>query len=156
VEGPSSGTRHMSLFAVIDGDRLEYEIPGVPVHGSRLLQAPSAFSEVNGRNEFTKMKFHPTKLAGVFELHLEPMRDERGLFLRAHGAGNEFEEHGLESALVQCNISFNTQKGNLARYALSGGTVCRDQTCTLHAGSDFATWFSICGRSRLHLKDGSP
>jgi len=40
------------------------------------------------------------------------MRDERGYFARAW-CRNEFEEHGLESALVQCNISFNTQKGTL-------------------------------------------
>jgi dTDP-4-dehydrorhamnose 3,5-epimerase len=40
------------------------------------------------------------------------MRDERGYFARAW-CRNEFEEHGLESALVQCNISFNTRKGTL-------------------------------------------
>ena len=67
---------------------------------------------MNGRNEFTDMKFHATKLPGVFEIHLEPMRDERGFFARTW-CRSEFEEHGLESALVQCNISFNTRKGTL-------------------------------------------
>jgi len=67
---------------------------------------------VNGRNEFTDMKFHATKLPGVFEIHLEPMRDERGFFARTW-CRSEFEEHGLESTLVQCNISFNTRKGTL-------------------------------------------
>ena len=67
---------------------------------------------MNGRNEFTNMKFHPTKLPGGFEIHLEPIRDERGYFARAW-CRNEFEEHGLESAIVQCNISFNTRKGTL-------------------------------------------
>ncbi len=67
---------------------------------------------MNGRNEFTDMKFHATKLPGVFEIHLEPMRDERGFFARTW-CRSEFHEHGLESALVQCNISFNTRKGTL-------------------------------------------
>jgi dTDP-4-dehydrorhamnose 3,5-epimerase len=67
---------------------------------------------MNGRNEFTDMKFHPTKLAGVFEIHIEPMRDERGFFARTW-CRSEFEEHGLESTLVQCNISFNPRKGTL-------------------------------------------
>ncbi len=59
---------------------------------------------MNGRNEFTDMKFHATKLPGVFEIHLEPMRDERGFFARTW-CRSEFEEHGLESALVQCKLT---------------------------------------------------
>ena len=58
------------------------------------------------------MKFHPTKIAEVFEIHPEPSRDERGFFARAW-CRSEFEAHGLESTLVQCNISFNLRKGTL-------------------------------------------
>ena len=58
------------------------------------------------------MKFHATKIVGVFEIHVEPMRDERGFFARTW-CRKEFEEHGLESTLVQCNISFNARKGTL-------------------------------------------
>jgi dTDP-4-dehydrorhamnose 3,5-epimerase len=58
------------------------------------------------------MKFQPTKIAGVFEIHVEPMRDERGFFARTL-CRQEFEEHGLDAAMVQCNISFNTRKGTL-------------------------------------------
>ncbi len=40
------------------------------------------------------------------------MRDERGFFARAW-CRSEFEKYGLESTLVQCNISFNARKGTL-------------------------------------------
>jgi len=44
VEGPQS-ERARVAFAVIEGDRLVYEIPGVPAHGSGLLQVPSSLPE---------------------------------------------------------------------------------------------------------------
>jgi len=58
------------------------------------------------------MRFHQTKLPGVFEVHLEPIADERGFFARAW-CRREFETHGLDANLVQCNISLNTRKGTL-------------------------------------------
>lgn len=58
------------------------------------------------------MIFHETKLPGVFEIHLEPHSDERGFFARCW-CQQEFESHGLNSKVVQCNISFNARKGTL-------------------------------------------
>lgn len=58
------------------------------------------------------MKFVETKLQGVFEVQLEIKADERGFFARSW-CTKEFEEHGLNSRLVQCNVSFNTSKGTL-------------------------------------------
>ena len=58
------------------------------------------------------MIFHETKLAGVFEIHLEPKCDERGFFARTW-CEQEFETHGLNSKLAQCSVSFNTRKGTL-------------------------------------------
>ena len=58
------------------------------------------------------MIFHETKLAGVFEIRLEQKTDDRGFFARSW-CKREFEEHGLNSAIVQCNISFNHKKGTL-------------------------------------------
>lgn len=58
------------------------------------------------------MTFHETKIAGVFEIHLEPKLDERGLFARSW-CQKEFEIHGLNPKLMQCNVSFNTRKGTL-------------------------------------------
>src|SRR5580658_7194194 len=58
------------------------------------------------------MLFHETELPGVFEIHLDPHSDDRGFFARSW-CRNEFEAHGLNSKLVQCNISFNVRKGTL-------------------------------------------
>jgi dTDP-4-dehydrorhamnose 3,5-epimerase len=58
------------------------------------------------------MKFHETKILGVFEIYLEPHPDDRGFFARAW-CQKEFDDRGLNSKVVQCNISRNTHKGTL-------------------------------------------
>ncbi len=58
------------------------------------------------------MQFYETKLPNVFEIHLEPHSDNRGFFARSW-CQKEFEAHGLNPRLVQCNISFNIRKGTL-------------------------------------------
>lgn len=58
------------------------------------------------------MTFHKTKLPGVFEIHLEPTSDDRGFFARSW-CQREFESHGLNPRLVQCNVSLNSRKGTL-------------------------------------------
>jgi dTDP-4-dehydrorhamnose 3,5-epimerase len=58
------------------------------------------------------MKFCETKLAGAFEIDLEPKPDERGFFARSWCL-KEFEAQGLTPRLVQCSISLNSRKGTL-------------------------------------------
>lgn len=58
------------------------------------------------------MLFYETKLPGVFEIHLEPHSDDRGFFARSW-CQKEFEAHGLNPKLLQCNISYNMRKGTL-------------------------------------------
>jgi dTDP-4-dehydrorhamnose 3,5-epimerase len=58
------------------------------------------------------MLFYETTLPGVFEVHLDPHLDDRGFFARSW-CQKEFEDHGLNPQLEQCNISFNTRKGTL-------------------------------------------
>ena len=58
------------------------------------------------------MTFHQMKLPGVFQVHLEPRSDDRGFFARSW-CQREFEEHGLNPRLSQCNVSFNARKGTL-------------------------------------------
>jgi dTDP-4-dehydrorhamnose 3,5-epimerase len=58
------------------------------------------------------MTFHETKLSGVFEIRLEPTCDERGFFARSW-CRQEFESSGLNSKLVQCNVSYNARQGTL-------------------------------------------
>ena len=58
------------------------------------------------------MKFTETKLRGAFIITPDLIKDERGFFARTF-CRREFEEHGLNSNLVQCNISFNAAMGTL-------------------------------------------
>lgn len=58
------------------------------------------------------MIFRETKLKGAFVIDVEPIEDERGLFARSW-CHKEFSAQGLNSKLVQCNISFNKKKGTL-------------------------------------------
>jgi dTDP-4-dehydrorhamnose 3,5-epimerase len=58
------------------------------------------------------MRFQPTNLADAYLIDLEKMEDERGFFARAWCV-QEFAAHGLDTNLVQCNLSFNKQRGTL-------------------------------------------
>jgi dTDP-4-dehydrorhamnose 3,5-epimerase len=58
------------------------------------------------------MHFQATKLEGVFLIQPERIVDERGFFARTW-CQEEFAAHGLETRLVQCNISFNAKRGTL-------------------------------------------
>jgi dTDP-4-dehydrorhamnose 3,5-epimerase len=58
------------------------------------------------------MKFTETKLKGSFIITPDLIEDERGSFAR-NFCRHEFEDHGLNPNLVQCNISFNKHKGTL-------------------------------------------
>jgi dTDP-4-dehydrorhamnose 3,5-epimerase len=56
--------------------------------------------------------FSETGLKGAFILDLERREDERGFFARSW-CRDEFEAHGLNPALAQCNVSFNRRRGTL-------------------------------------------
>lgn len=58
------------------------------------------------------MRFIDTKLKEAFIIELEPKEDERGFFARSF-CQEEFKAHGLNSRVVQCNISFNRKRGTL-------------------------------------------
>lgn len=58
------------------------------------------------------MLFSETKLSGAYVIHPERLEDERGFFARSW-CQKEFEQHGLNYRLVQCNISFNRHTGTL-------------------------------------------
>ena len=58
------------------------------------------------------MIFAQTKLSGAFIIEPEKLEDDRGFFARSW-CQREFEEHGLNPRLVQCDISFNKKKGTL-------------------------------------------
>jgi dTDP-4-dehydrorhamnose 3,5-epimerase len=58
------------------------------------------------------MIFTETKINGVYIIEPELLIDERGFFARSF-CKEEFQNHGLETNIVQCNISYNKKKGTL-------------------------------------------
>jgi dTDP-4-dehydrorhamnose 3,5-epimerase len=60
----------------------------------------------------TDMKFVETELPGAFIIEIEKREDERGFFARTW-CQTEFEQHGLETSLVQMNTSYNRHQGTL-------------------------------------------
>lgn len=58
------------------------------------------------------MLFQPTNLADAYLIDLEKVVDERGFFARAWCV-QEFADQGLDTSLVQCNLSYNKQQGTL-------------------------------------------
>jgi dTDP-4-dehydrorhamnose 3,5-epimerase len=116
------------------------------------------------------MTFHETKIPGVFEIRLELKLDERGFFARSW-CQNEFECHGLNPKLVQCNVSFNTRKGTLRgmHYQVAPYSETKLVRCTrgaiydvvidLRPGSrTFRTWISAVltaeNRNMIHVPEG--
>jgi dTDP-4-dehydrorhamnose 3,5-epimerase len=58
------------------------------------------------------MRFLATPLEGVWVSEPEPIVDERGSFARTYDA-QEFQGHGLDPTIAQCNSSFNALRGTL-------------------------------------------
>ena len=58
------------------------------------------------------MKFTQTAIAGAFLVEPEPAGDERGFFARTW-CRETFARRGLESEMVQCNVSFSQRSGTL-------------------------------------------
>jgi dTDP-4-dehydrorhamnose 3,5-epimerase len=58
------------------------------------------------------LKFDATPLAGACVVDLERIEDERGFFARSF-CRDEFEAHGFDACVAQCNVSFNRKRGTL-------------------------------------------
>jgi len=58
------------------------------------------------------MVFRETRVNGTFEIDLALQEDERGSFARSY-CWREFEAHGLNPRVVQCNVSYNRTRGTL-------------------------------------------
>jgi dTDP-4-dehydrorhamnose 3,5-epimerase len=58
------------------------------------------------------MIFTETNLKDAYVIDIHKFEDERGFFARSW-CRREFEEHGLNPQLAQCNISFNSRKGTM-------------------------------------------
>lgn len=58
------------------------------------------------------MQFTPTKLQGVFLIHLEPRQDERGHLVRTWDK-QEFAAHGIDHKIVEGYTSFSLKRGTM-------------------------------------------
>ncbi|MCJ8166726.1 dTDP-4-dehydrorhamnose 3,5-epimerase [Pontibacter sp. E15-1] len=58
------------------------------------------------------MIFTETKLKGAFIIDVKRLEDERGFFGRSY-CKREMDEHGLNTNMVQANVSYNKKKGTL-------------------------------------------
>lgn len=77
------------------------------------------------------MRFLEIALPGTYVIELEPISDERGFFARSW-CRDEFQRHGLNPNLVQCNISFNKNRGTLRgmHYQVKPFEECKLVRCT--------------------------
>jgi len=58
------------------------------------------------------MLYHPLKIAGAFEIEVEPIADNRGFFTRVF-SHPEAQACGFQPGVVQVNNSFNHKRGTL-------------------------------------------
>ena len=58
------------------------------------------------------MRFIQTPLPGTCVIELDLLSDDRGWFARTFDS-EEFQVHGLDPAVIQCNASFNAQRDTL-------------------------------------------
>ena len=101
------------------------------------------------------MIFKETTLQGAFVIEMERVEDERGFFARSW-CRKEFEEHGLNPLVVQCNISYNKKKGTLRgmHYQVSPHEEAKLVSCIRGAAFDviidlrrdsatYCQWFAV-------------
>lgn len=106
-------------------------------------------------HELANMIFTETPLLGAYVVEIEKREDERGFFARSWCA-EEFSDEGLQSRLVQCNVSFNKTRGTLRglHYQMPPHSEAKLVRCTRGAVYDvivdlradsptFLKWFAI-------------
>jgi dTDP-4-dehydrorhamnose 3,5-epimerase len=117
------------------------------------------------------MIFTETKLLGAYLIELESQNDERGFFARAF-CRDEFEQHGLNPSVAQCNVSYNRRKGTLRglHYQVAPFSEARLVTCITGSIYDvivdlrpdsphYCGWFAVKlsgrrPRSMLYVPEG--
>lgn len=93
------------------------------------------------------MIFTETSLPGAFIIDPEPREDHRGFFARSF-CRREFEAHGLNPDIAQCNLSWNHRSGTLRgmHYQLEPAAEAKLVRCTRGAIHDVI----------VDLRPGSP
>lgn len=78
------------------------------------------------------MIFTETALKGVFLIDPEPVRDERGMFMRTW-CQREFEAHGISPTWVQSSVSVNNHIGTMRGLHYKSNEEVRLVRCTAGA-----------------------
>jgi dTDP-4-dehydrorhamnose 3,5-epimerase len=78
--------------------------------------------------------FVETKLEGVYIIEVEKGEDGRGFFARTF-CQHEFEAHGLNPRVAQCNTSFNKKKGTLRGMHYQVAPYAEDKVVRCTAGA---------------------
>lgn len=83
------------------------------------------------------MKFRQTPIDGAMLVEMERLEDQRGYFARTWCA-DEFAAQGLNPALGQCSVSYNTLRGTLRgmHYQVSPSLEAKLVRCTRGAVHD--------------------
>jgi dTDP-4-dehydrorhamnose 3,5-epimerase len=82
------------------------------------------------------MRFVKTPLSGAYMVDLDAASDERGFFARTFGS-EEFAQHGLDLAALQCSVSFNASKGTLRGMHYQAPPFAEDKLVRCTAGAVF-------------------
>jgi len=116
------------------------------------------------------MIFKETRLKGAFIIDPEQLSDDRGFFARTW-CQKEFQAHGLNTNVLQCNISYNKKKGTLRgmHYQSAPFEEARLVRCTAgsvydviidlrHNSATFRNWISVeltaGNRKMLYIPEG--
>jgi dTDP-4-dehydrorhamnose 3,5-epimerase len=116
------------------------------------------------------MKFIPTPLPGAFVIEPQLFTDDRGFFTRTFSK-KEFAEHGCNSELLECNVSFNRRAGTLRGMHFQNPPHAQSKLvrCTRGAiwdaiidlrpeSSTFKKWFGVeltaDNRKQLYIPEG--
>ena len=93
------------------------------------------------------MIFKATPLSGVWIIEPQRLGDDRGFFARSF-CREEFEAHGLNPDVVQCNVSWNARRGSIRglHYQAAPHAEAKLVRCTRGAIWDVA----------VDLRSGSP
>lgn len=97
------------------------------------------------------MIFYETKLKGAYIIDIKKVEDVRGFFGRAW-CKKEFEAHGLNSDIVQTNVSYNEKAGTLRgmHYQTAPFTETKTVRCT--AGSIYDVIVDLRPESETYMQ----
>lgn len=97
------------------------------------------------------MIFTETSLAGAFIIDIQKLEDSRGFFSRTF-CQKEFIEHGLNTRIAQCNVSFNRKKGTWRGMHLQISPFEEAKSVQCTAGAIYDVMLDLRPRSDTYLK----